>query len=91
MNLLATEINAKYFSAQEIKSGKGVKVNTIKSIYTSEFDMAKDARTMIESGIWTIDDVRELLGSQRLNTPVTTQHYLTKNIQPLNKDGTVAE
>ena len=29
MNLLATEINAKYFSAQEIKSGKGVKVNTI--------------------------------------------------------------
>lgn len=89
MGIIADEFNSKYFTDAEYKAGNKLTVNTIWVIYNSEFEMAKDARTMIESAVWTVDDVLELQGKPKLNTKVTTQRYLTKNMAPLNEDGTV--
>lgn len=92
MNLIVTEINAKNFKQSDLNSkNKRLKINTAPAIYISEFDMAADVEKMIGSGVWTIDDVLDLQGKDRLNTAITTQRYLTKNIAPLNPDGTVKE
>lgn len=91
MGIIADEFNAKYFTDTEYKKGNKLTVNTIWVIYNSEFEMAKDARTMIESAVWTVDDVLELQGKPRERTKITTQRYLTKNMAPLNEDGTVQD
>lgn len=91
MELVANEFTAKYFTKSEIAEGKKVTVNTVKVLYNSELEMANNVEKMIGSGVWTIDDVRELQGKDRLNTKVTTQRYLTRNIAPINEDGTVGE
>ena len=89
MELIATEINSKYFTKAELDSGVMIRVNTVHLTYDSEFEMAKDVEKMVGSGAWTIDDILELQGRERLNTKATTQRYLTKNIAPLREDGTV--
>lgn len=89
MKLIADEFNAKYFTDVDYYQGKKVTVNTIWVIYNSEFEMAKDVRTMIESSHWSNDDIYELQGKPRLNTKISTQRYLTKNMAPLNDDGSV--
>lgn len=91
METVASEVNAKYFNATEYKANQHVRVNSVFAIYNSEFEMAKDAEKMIGSGVWTVDDVLELQGKQRINSKVTTQRYLTKNIAPINEDGTIAD
>ena len=91
VDIIATEINAKYFKVAELAETQGVKPNTIQLLYNSEFAMAKDGEKMIGSGIWTIDDVLEQQGKPRLNTPLTTRRYLTKNIAPLKDDGTLEQ
>lgn len=91
METVASEVNAKYFNATEYKANQHVRVNSVFAIYNSEFEMAKDAEKMIGSGVWTVDDVLELQGKQRINSKVTTQRYLTKNIAPISEDGTIAD
>lgn len=90
LNIIVTEVNAKYFKKGDFaKNRKRLKLNTVDAVYTSELDMAADIEKMIETGVWTIDDILDLQGKERLNTTVTTQRYLTKNIAPLNEDGSV--
>lgn len=91
MEIIATEINAKYFSQAEYAKGDCLRVNAIHTLYNSEFEMGNAVEKMIGSGRWTIDDILELQGKERENTPVTTQRYLTKNIAPIKPDGTVGE
>ena len=86
MELITTEINAKYFSKSKLKEDR-LTYNTMRLLYASEFSMAKDVEKMIGSGVWTIDDILELKGNRRLNTKITTQRYITKNHAPLNEDG----
>lgn len=88
MSIITTEINAKYFNQEELtEPRKRLSVNLIDAIYTSELAMAKDVEKMIGTGVWTIDDVRDLQGKERLNTVISTQHYLTKNLAPLAENG----
>ena len=87
--IIANEFNAKYFTKDEFKDGKRMTVNTVWVIYNSEFEMAKDAEKMVGSAVWTIDDILILQGKKPLNTKVTEQRYLTKNLAPLNDDGNV--
>lgn len=85
MTLIATEINAKFFTESDLNKGKGVKVNLIEVLYSSELQMASHVEKMIGSGVWTIDDALEIQGKPRENTIVTTRRYLTKNIAPLDE------
>ena len=91
MQVMADEVNAKYFSLSEYVKDGGVKVNAVHALFNSEFEMGNATEKMIGSGVWTVDDILELTGKERENTVVTTQRYLTKNIAPINDDGTVGE
>lgn len=91
MQVMADEVNAKYFSLKEYMNDGGVKVNAVHALFNSEFEMGNATEKMIGSGVWTVDDILELTGKERENTIVTTQRYLTKNIAPINEDGTVSE
>lgn len=83
IELITTEINAKCFTKYEYKKGKHVRANYGRAIYTDEFAMAKDVEKMVGSGVWTIDDVLESLGRQRIGTEETTRRYMTKNLAPI--------
>ena len=89
MQVIVNEINAKYFTKEEEARNEILSVNTIGLIYNSELEMAKEVRTMIESAIWTIDDINEILGKPKENTPLTTRRYITRNMAPLNEDGSM--
>ncbi|PZP90989.1 MAG: hypothetical protein DI581_11805 [Staphylococcus capitis] len=92
MNIITSEINAKYFGVTDFKrTRKRLRINTIDAYYVNEFDMAADVEKMIGTGAWTIDDILDLRGEDRLNTKISTQRYLTKNIAPLDEDGFVRE
>ena len=91
MKIVTDEFNAKYFTRKEYENGEHLTINTINVIYNSEFEMAKDTRTMIESAVWTVDDLLKLQGKKPIGSKVTTQRYLTKNMAPLNNDGTVQQ
>ena len=89
MQLIVNEINAKYFTEDEIKDSNKLTFNTIHVTYNSELDMAKDIRTMMESAVWTIDDINEILGKPKENTTLTTRRFITRNMAPLNEDGSM--
>lgn len=89
MEIIATEINAKYFTFNEYTDGNYVKVNAVHALYNSEFEMGNATEKMIGSGVWTVDDILELQGKEREGSIVTTQRYLTKNIAPIREDGTI--
>lgn len=89
MEIIATEINAKYFTVEEYKNGETLRVNAVHALYNSEFEMGAATEKMVGSGVWTIDMILEAMGKEPVNSVVTTQRYLTKNIAPLNDDGTV--
>lgn len=91
MEIIATEINAKYFKYEDYINGDIVKVNAVHALFNSEFEMGNATEKMIGSGVWTIDMILQAMGKEPENSVVTTQRYLTKNIAPLNEDGTVEE
>lgn len=78
--IVTTEINKKYF-------GRKYKADLIANVtpltYNNEFEMAKDIEKLVGSAVFTPDDVLEMLGRQRTLLPEMTEHYLTKNIEPL--------
>lgn len=89
MQIIADEVNAKYFKKHEYDKGNYVKVNAIHALFNSELEMGNATEKMVGSGVWTIDDILELQGKKRENNIVTTQRYLTKNMAPIREDGTV--
>lgn len=89
MEIIATEINAKYFKYKDFSDGELVKVNAVHALFNSEFEMGNATEKMIGSGVWTIDMILRAMGKEPENTVVTSQRYLTKNIAPINDDGTV--
>ena len=89
MEIIAAEINAKYFTVEEYEKGETLRVNAVHALYNTEFEMGSATEKMVGSGVWTIDMVLEAMGKEPVNSVVTTQRYLTKNIAPINDDGTV--
>lgn len=90
MEILATEINSKYFDVKESKKNK-LTYNTVRLLYASEFKMAKDVEKMLGSGVWNVDDVLTLMGRSPLNTKQSKRRYLTKNLGPLDDDGLIID
>lgn len=92
LKLIATEINAKYFEDEKDKDlqHNKVKVGLFNVIFNSELSASKEIEKLIGSGVYTIDDVLEAVGRERLNTNETTKRLLTKNIGTL-KGGEIDE
>ena len=59
--------------------GNYVKVDTSTINHIDILDVAEKVDKLIASGPLCIDDIRELLGMQPLNTDFSRQHWITKN------------
>lgn len=88
-DIITTEINAKYFSYKDFNDKKQLKYNLIPLLYNSELEMAKDIKTAMESGNWTMNHINDLLDRDIEETELANKRFITRNMAPLREDGTM--
>lgn len=83
---IGKEITSKRYSYKEWSEGNYVEVDTSAIMHFDLFGNAANVEKLIGSGIYSIDDVRESVGLNRLNTEWSKKHYMTLNITSIEKD-----
>lgn len=79
-DMLSEEISRKwYYGYREWSKGNYVKVDTSTINHIDILDVAEKADKLIASGTCCIDEVREIIGFDKLNTEFSKQHFVTKN------------
>ena len=79
-DMISEEITRKINTFDTWKQNKvTVRVDTSKINHIDIFDVAEKADKLIASGIYCIDEVREALDEQALNTEFSKKHWVTKN------------
>ena len=78
--MLSDELTRKNFSENEVRSGSRVKVDTTTIKHIDIFDVSTACMSLISSGVYTIDDVLEALGRERVNDEITSARLMTKNL-----------
>lgn len=82
--LIDTEFTAKSIPIDEIKLGSRCMVDTTMLMHLDFFDMCEKAQHAIGNGTHNIDDVREKMGDNKLNTAYSRQHWLSKNYDKID-------
>ena len=59
-------------------------VDTSMLMHLDFFDMCEKAQHAIGNGTHNIDDVREKMGDNKLNTDFSRQHWLSKNYDKID-------
>ena len=87
MEIIATEINAKYFKENDIDYAENqVRLVLFFLEYNSALDASKDIEKAIGSGVYTINDVLEMQGREPIDEEIGTQRFLTLNIGPIDAE-----
>lgn len=94
MQIVSTEINSKYFAEGEKEySEKQVRLILFFMEYNSALDASKDIEKAIGSGVYTINDVLEMQGRDKVDDEHADRRFLTRNIGTIEeadlKGGTV--
>lgn len=87
LNLITSEISGKIFSRQEVQLGTVVTYNTTPLTLNNVFEVAERMDKFIQDGVFSINDVLEELGRDRVNDPELDKRYVTKNVQVLGEKG----
>ena len=77
--IITTELNRKMYSKSQYLSKTYVKMDTQKIRLVDLGKIATAADLLFRIGVHNMDDNRELVGKERLNTEESTQYYVTKN------------
>lgn len=77
--LVETELTIKSIPENEVMSGSRYMIDTTMLTHLDFFDMCEKAQHAIGNGTHNIDDVREKMGDNKLNTSFSQQHWLSKN------------
>lgn len=85
---LQDELNAKLIDIKEYKKGLHIEVSNI--LPKDPLEYSEQADKLINAGIFTPNEVRELFEQQRKDLPELDKHYITKNYSNL-KGGEVNE
>jgi len=80
-NMLGTELTRKSFKFKEWENGCYVKVDTSKINHYDIMEAAEKVDKLISSGTTNVDENRELLGMDLLNTEFSRAHFITKNYE----------
>lgn len=83
LELIADELNRKIFEQEDFLKGDCVKWRTNAVRHIDIMDVAGNVEKLISSGFCCIDDIREVCGMDRLNTPWSTQFFMTKNFSTI--------
>lgn len=82
--LIDTEFTAKTIPIEEIMNGSRLMIDTSMLMHLDFFDMCEKAQHAIGNGTHNIDDVREKMGDNKLNTDFSRQHWLSKNYDKID-------
>lgn len=80
-DMIGEEITRKYYSINEWKNGSRVKIDTSCINHVDILEIADKVDKLISSGTASIDEVREKLGMDLLNTEFGQKHWMTANYQ----------
>lgn len=78
-DMIGEEITRKYYSFDEWKDGYRVVVDTSCINHVDILEVADKVDKAVSSGAFNIDELRERLGKEALNTEFSMAHWMTKN------------
>lgn len=78
-DMIGEEFTRKYYSFAEWQAGNYVRVDTSNINHIDIFEVADKVAKIISSGAANVDEVRERLGWNALNTEFSTAYWMTKN------------
>lgn len=78
-DMISEELTRKYYSFDEWEKGYHIKVDTSCINHVDILEVADKVDKAISSGVTNIDELRNRLGMQELNTVFSTSHFMTKN------------
>lgn len=80
-DMIGEEFTRKYYSYDEWKSGNYVKVDTSCINHVDILEVAQQVYNLVGAG-FSLDEVRDRLDKQVLNTEFSQMHFLSKNFVP---------
>lgn len=81
---IGRELTAKFYEPKDIENGSRVNVDTTRISHIDIFDIAPAISALIGSG-FSLDEVRDATGWQRIGTEESQEHLITKNYGPLEE------
>lgn len=78
-DMISEEFTRKYYTFAEWQAGNYVRVDTSSINHIDIFEVADKVAKIISSGAANVDEVRERLGWNALNTEFSTAYWMTKN------------
>lgn len=78
-DMIGEEISRKYYTFDEWKAGNYVKIDTSCIHHVDILEVADKVDKAIASGVTNIDEMRQRLGMQELETEFSIAHWMTKN------------
>ena len=82
--MLEQEINRKTCGEYQYREGTYIKINTVAVKHIDLFDIATPIDKLISSGAFTINDILEVIGKQKINEEWADTHFMTKNYSTIS-------
>lgn len=82
-DLLETEINRKRNGLAGFRRGDAVEIDTSSIKHVDLLNEATSVDKLIASGAYSINEIRRLTGSQRIDEDWADEHFLTKNYEQI--------
>jgi len=91
VDTLEEEINRKRNGYVDVINGTRTKIDIRSIKHFDVLDMASSVEKLISSGCYSVNEIREILGEEKINEPWADEHLLTKNIGALPGNGSGAQ
>lgn len=80
-DMISEELTRKYYSYEEWKDGNYIKVDTSCVNHVDILEVANEVYNLVGAG-FSLDELRDRLDKQLLNTEFSRMHFLSKNFVP---------
>lgn len=87
VDMLQEEINRKRNKYDGVIAGTSIKIDIRSIKHFDVLDMANSVEKLISSGCYSINEIRELLGEERVDEPFADKHFITKNFGEITEGG----
>lgn len=77
--IIETEVNKKQYNYNSYANKNYCVIDKNDIVHTDIFDIADKIDKLISSGFYCIDEARDKVGEEPLNTEYSKQHFMTKN------------
>lgn len=84
-DMISEEFTRKMYTINDMKIGKKIKIDTSTINHIDLLDVGDNVDKLIATGTCSIDEVRERLNMEQLNTAFSKKHFITKNYENLQE------